>query len=346
VPGGHSFGDTPPAAWRDQARRASAHDLRSGLYPAGRAPVSPNTALTAIAVGGGVAVGGIAYGGSYFEPADTSSSSFSFSLAIGGGWSGFAFGYSSGGWYAPPCYAWQPGGGWAPYCGWAQPGWCGFGAAPFCRPWWCPPVWSDPWCSPVCWPAAYRPSFALFYGWPAYSTTFVYSVETFQPAPPQIVFVQPPAVVLASPDQAWSLLANGYDQQAMEDFAALASAQPGNPGHEVGYALAQAFLGLDDSASVAVRRAMSARAEALLLAPPDPSLRVRLEILSERLRDKARALSGTTPGRETLVLLAAVQTILYDNANAYFSINSAIEQGERDLGAFNLKAMLQARLAN
>lgn len=170
-------------------------------------------------------------------------------------------------------------------------------------------------------------------------------MNTFQPAPPPVVIVQPPAVVLASPDQAWSLLANGFDQQAMQDFAALQAAQPGDPSFEVGYALAQAMLGIDESAIVAMRRALGTRPEALLLVPADPALRDRLGSLAARLKDKSHTLQGTVPGREVLFLLASVDTILYDNGNAYFAINTAIEQGDREPSSFALKAMVQGRLS-
>lgn len=358
-------GARPAAPWRDRARDGARPNSTPGLYAKNElAPRAPGTRGSAFAVGGGVAVGGLAYSGSYFQPACSSSSSFAFSLFAGGGGWGFGFSYGSGNWCAPPCYSWAPCGGWTPYCGWGSPGWCGPGwgspgwcgsgwagsswcgpgwCAP-CNPWWRPPVFWDPWCAPVAWPACYTPAFSLCFGLPAY-TTVVYNVNTFQPAPPPVVVMQPPAVVLASPDQAWGLLANGFDQQAMQDFAALQMYQPGDPGHDVGYALAQAMLGVDDGAIVAMRRALSTRPEALLLVPTDPALRARLESLAARLKDKSKALSGTIAGRQTLFLLASVDTILYANGDAYFAINSAIEQGDNEPSSFALKGLLQGRLS-
>lgn len=196
----------------------------------------------------------------------------------------------------------------------------------------------------MAWPACYTPSFSLCFGLPAF-TTVVYNVNTFQPAPPPVVIVQPPAIVLASPDQAWGLLAAGFDQQALQDFAALQANFPSDPSFDVGYALAQAMLGVDDGAVVAMRRALSIRPEALLMVPTDPGLRVRLESLAARLKDKAKLLHGTVAGREMLFLLATVDTVLYANGDAYFAINTAIEQGDTQPSSFALKAMLQGRLS-
>ncbi len=347
--------------WRDEARRSADRSIANGLYPSPEvAPRVPGTGAGARVVGSDVAVGGVVYDGAYYKPACSSSSSFSFSLFLGGGWGGaFGFSYSSGwcgsgwsvgigsgwgGWcgWSAPAYAWAPCGGWAPAWGWWPGRWCAW-SAPCVSPWWRPVTWWDPWCAPVAWPVWTQPSWALCFGLPAYTTTYVYAVETFQPPPPPVVELQSPAVVL-SPDQAWGLLAAGYDQQAMSDFFALSGAQPGNPGHQVGYALAQAFLALDESAVIALRGAMRERAEALLLVPTDETLRRRLWLLADRLRDRARTLDGTPAQRDTLFLLASVQAILYDNANAYFSVSRAIELGDRDQSAINLKSMLQARL--
>lgn len=156
--------------------------------------------------------------------------------------------------------------------------------------------------------------------------------------------VQPPAVVLASPDQAWGLLAAGFDSEAMEQFSTLQGAQPGNPGNTVGYALAQAMLGFTNSAATAMREATRDRAESLLLVPTDPNLRSRLEMLATHLQDQVRAYPASQTGRDARFLLACVQAILYQNAEAYFSINSLIEQGDRDPASFNVKAMVVARL--
>lgn len=347
---GNSTSATP---WRDRARREANPTASNGLYPSNTlAPRAPWTGGKTRTVTNADVVGGVVYSGSYFQPATSSSSSFSLSLFLGGGWGGVGFSYASGGWgsawgggwnnWCAPAYGWSACGGWVPHCGWSR-GWCGWSSA-CVSPWWRPVSWWDPWCAPVAWPVWVQPSWALCFGTSAYTTSWVYSVDTFQPAPPPVVEVQPPAVVLASADQAWALLAAGYDQQAMSDFFELGQAQPGNPGHEVGYALSQAFLGLDESAVVAMRQALRSRAEALLLVPTDETLRRRLYLLADRLRDRARTLEGTAPGQDALFLLAAVQAILYDNANAYFSVNRAIELGDRDPASLNLKNMVQSRL--
>lgn len=157
--------------------------------------------------------------------------------------------------------------------------------------------------------------------------------------------VQPPAIVLATPDQAWGLLGAGFDSEAMEQFAALESVQPGNPGNTVGYALAQAMLGFNGSAAVAMRAALRDRAEALLLVPADPTLRNRIAGLAGQLEAQSRALPATTlAGRDALFLLACMQTILYDNANAYFWVSRLIDQGDLSPASLNLKAMLTVRL--
>lgn len=151
--------------------------------------------------------------------------------------------------------------------------------------------------------------------------------------------------MLPNPQQAWGLLAYGYDQQAAQDFQVLAAADPGNGAHFVGAALALAMQGSDAAAVAQMRAGLAQRAEVLLAVPTDAVLRTRLESLAARLKDLSKLQSGTIAGRDTLFLLAAVQAILYDNGNAYFSISTAIDQGERDAAALNLKAMLAARMS-
>lgn len=165
----------------------------------------------------------------------------------------------------------------------------------------------------------------------------MYGFDTFQPPPP--------VVVLPSPQQAWSLLANGYDQQAAQDFQVLAGADPGNGSYFVGAALAQALQG-DDAAAVAqMQYGLSLRAEALLAVPTDPALRSRLESMAARLKDRSKMLDGTLAGRDALFMLAAVQTILYENGKGYFSVTTAIERGDRTPAALNLKSMLAGRMS-
>jgi len=197
----------------------------------------------------------------------------------------------------------------------------------------------------VGWSSCWAPGFSLCFGWNAWSTSWLYAPLVYQPAPPPVVIVRPPVVVLATPDQAWGLLAAGFDSEAMEQFATLESVQPGNPANTVGYALSQAMLGFSGSAAVAMREALRDRAEALLLVPSDPNLRGRIADLAAQLQSQSRALPATTPaGRDALFLLACMQTILYDNANAYFSISRLIDQGDLSPASFNLKAMLTIRL--
>ena len=127
-------------------------------------PVAPGTPANAVVVDAGIAVGGVAVSGTYFDAQWSDNSNFFLSISIGGG-------YGCNPWYYPACYNWC--GGWAPYSSpWYGSCWYG-GRLSWCRPWYYPTCWYDPWCPSYSWPAAYAPGWSLCFGWGAWSTSFV-----------------------------------------------------------------------------------------------------------------------------------------------------------------------------
>ena len=73
-------------------------------------PVAAGTPANAVVVDAGIAVGGVAVSGTYFNAQWCDNSNFFLSISIGGG-------YGCNPWYYPSCY-----------------NWCG-GSAPYCSPW-------------------------------------------------------------------------------------------------------------------------------------------------------------------------------------------------------------------
>ena len=335
--------DRRTALQDQQSLYTSARDARAldRLPPAYEVvPVAPGTPANAVVVDPGVAIGGIAVSGTYFDAQWCDNSSFFLSISLGGGCNAWCF---------PSCFNWC--GGWAPFCSpWNSFSWCG--RSRWCRPWFWPSCWYDPWCPSFCWPATCAPGWSLCFGWGAWSTSFLWG-PNFLPAPPvaytsypasTIVYEQAAPAPLPTAEQAWSQLAAGYDQDALSSFAQLAQANPQDAEAFVGYALANSMLGSDGSAIVAMRRALAIRPEAILAAPIDPSSRVRLEVLVEHYKEMSR--SGLRQqSLDGFFMVGALQTILGEDSNAYFAVDTAIQRGDSDPSALNLRELLRQRLS-
>lgn len=308
-------------------------------------PVAPNTPASVVAVDAGLAVGGVAVSAAYFDTWYSDSSNVFVSLSIGGG---CAFNP----WFSSPCYAWN--GSWTPYCGgWYSKFWFA-GCNTWCRPWFNPCFWYDPWCPRVCWPTAFAPSWSLCFGWGAWSSSFLWGAN-YLPAPyypvtyayPQTVVVYeqaPLAPALPTAAQAWSALAGGYDQEALSMFGQLVQANPQDAEALVGYALANSMLGFDGSGIVAMRRALAIRPEALLSAPIDPSFRAKAQPLLVRYKDLTHS-AVQQQSVDAFMMVAALETILGDEGNAYFAADTAIQRGDTDPSILNLREMLRQRLS-
>ena len=181
------------------------------------------------------------------------------------------------------------------------------------------------------------------YGWydcycdlPTYSyntTTYVTYNEPFTYTLPE------PA--LPSIDDAWSHLGDGYIEAAQAMFSELVYALPYEGAPRIGYAISTGLRDRDSAAVDAMRRALIDEPEALRWVSDDPQMREQVRILLGVYADRAR---GDFSDIDALFMVAALRFILDEPADAYFAIDTAINNGDEDASAFNLKAMISRDL--
>jgi len=106
--------------------------------------------------------------------------------------------------------------------------------------------------------------------------------------------------------RAWDTLGEGHDSRALDHFADLASAHPGDGLPKIGYALASAGLGDDSKAAWGMRRALRADPGALNSVYPDEALTHRLERMRDRYADRL----GYGADSDAWLMLNAIRVIL------------------------------------
>ncbi len=252
---------------------------------------------------------------------------FSLSFSWSSGYSSFS--YSSGCW---PWYSWSSCHS-SYYAGCYTPIYV---CSPYYtyRPWY----WDAVYVGPV-----YKPCLGPW--WARYTyTPVVYYVD--EPAPvyssPTVIYssATPPAP-MPTMGETWNQLSYGLDRNALEGFAALmqhADAEGLGPGlSTLGYGLANAMMGYHQSAAAAVRSAVRRDPQMLRLVP-------RTEALTTRLRDLAdvykQRTSRTDQEFDSLFMIAAINTILGDDAAAFYAANQARSRGDSDDSTTQLAAML------
>jgi hypothetical protein len=150
--------------------------------------------------------------------------------------------------------------------------------------------------------------------------------------------VAPP---LPSIDRAWEHLRLGDIVSAHDAFAALADAVPSAGESRIGLAIAAGLLADDDVAATEMRRALREDPAALGDVPRDLVLRHRIRILLAHYETLVRR-SFADPN--ALFMVAALHALIEEHALAYFAIDAAIDAGEVDDAAFNLRDAMQAML--
>jgi hypothetical protein len=199
------------------------------------------------------------------------------------------------------------------------------------------PVYHTTWCGP--W---YRVG---------YYTPVVYYVEE-----PAVVYTSTPTVVYANDylsapamtmSEAWDRLGSGLDRDAMEGFAMLmqyADAEGLGPGlSTVGYALANAMLGYHESAAAAMRSAVRHDPQMLRLVPVDAHLATRLRDLISITKQRTTRVDQEV---DALFMIAALHTMLHEDAAAYFAVSTARDRGDADQSTQGLDEMLSSRLSD
>ncbi len=124
-------------------------------------------------------------------------------------------------------------------------------------------------------------------------------------------------------------------------FLELVYALPYEGAPRIGYAISSGLLDRDSAAISAMRRALRDQPEALRSVPSDPLTREQILILLGVYANRAREDFGDI---DALFMIAALRFMLDEPADAYFAIDTAINNGDEDASAFNLKAMINRDL--
>ncbi len=139
-------------------------------------------------------------------------------------------------------------------------------------------------------------------------------------------------------DRAWNLLSDGENSRALRAFGSVASSDLDSGPPKVGYSLAAALAGDENTAVWAMRRAFSFDPNGLMYVPVDDSLTRKLERLAERYERRA----DKHHRADDFFMLASVYHFLGESDLARFAITEASGYGDNSLAARNLEALLPA----
>lgn len=142
-------------------------------------------------------------------------------------------------------------------------------------------------------------------------------------------------------EKAWELLAAGEAREARRLFDRQMQQYPSDGLPRVGYALAAALLERHDEAQQSMREALRHDPDSLNELP-DPvieSAHVQslLSVYEARAAADARDI-------DAMLMLSAMRYVLGDPALAYFAVDTAIERGDSDISARNLKGLIHDAL--
>lgn len=133
------------------------------------------------------------------------------------------------------------------------------------------------------------------------------------------------------------MIADGEAVAALTAFACLAQEYPYDGLAGIGYAIANAMIGADESAVVAMRRAMSVDAESIRFVPGDEQIDQHLFSLAAHFGERAKDPSWRVDG---LFMMASLRAAMGDLTGAHFTITEAIRRGDDDPSAHMLRDTL------
>jgi hypothetical protein len=181
-------------------------------------------------------------------------------------------------------------------------------------------------------------------------------LETAPPPPPAPRYAPPPEPPASQPhpgatappaveetsftrtSRAWSLLERGDARAARRDFAVLALRTPEDTTPRVGFALASAMLGENETAIWSMRRAFEIDAAAVADLAVDGALARRLQSLIARYEAIAREPGS---GTEAIFMAAALHLLSGADERAASAITEAIEKGDREPATLALRDLIE-----
>jgi tetratricopeptide (TPR) repeat protein len=277
------------------------------------------------------------------------------SLSFGFYSGGFSFGYGySSGWPHYPRYYYPRYSSFG-YCGYPSYSWS-LGYSNICED----PCW-DP-CDRIvyyrplygCYRprySCYRPYFygSYFGGYSSVSYTYLYDDDDDEPyssydAVPQGDSIGDYAgssgsdITVIAPNDGWELLAQGDAREARRSFDRAREAFPNDGLPRVGYAIACALLDRGDEAVSEMRRVIRDDPDALDEVPQDEALMVQVQHVIDLMNARTQERSDDA---DAYFMIAALRYVMDEDARAYLAIDMALDRGDRDRSARQLKSMIQ-----
>jgi len=140
---------------------------------------------------------------------------------------------------------------------------------------------------------------------------------------------------------AWRDLSAGNAERALLRFAELTQAEPDRSGPKVGYALAAAGAGRDDTAAWAMRRAFASRdADAIGFLADPQGVRPLLDDIAERWSARPVSASALSES-DRWFMVAAVEYLRHDHGAAAEALERSIVGGSVPPSAANLRRLLE-----
>lgn len=180
---------------------------------------------------------------------------------------------------------------------------------------------------------------------PVYLSTYYHTTYVTSPSVHTVQTVQtiPADPCTFDPQQAWLFLADENVHYALEAFACLAREYPYDGLMHVGYAMANAMLGADESAVAVMRHAVQVDPESLLYVPDDTRID---QLVGSLVRLYGNQVSDPARQRDAMFMIAALHTTVHDYAGAYFAATEAINHGANDDETQRLRTMVADLLAD
>lgn len=141
----------------------------------------------------------------------------------------------------------------------------------------------------------------------------------------------------------WTMLREGRLEDAAETFATQSQELPRAGLPKIGYALAQAELGADDTAAWAMRRALMFEPAALNAVPVGDELRQRLLPLVERYSQPTA--DDAVAAEDRFFLAATFAYLAHDYDRAKELVQRSLATGDRDPTTFALQERIDQALA-
>jgi len=150
-------------------------------------------------------------------------------------------------------------------------------------------------------------------------------------------------ITVIAPTDGWELLAQGDAREARRSFDRAREAFPNDGLPRIGYAIACGLLDRGDEAITEMRRVIRDDPDALDEVPQDEALMVYVQQLIDRMNARTQDQAGDA---DAYFMIAALRYVMDEDARAYLAIDMALDRGDRDRSAQQLKSMIQQAIEN